>query len=38
VLGDAMAMPVASLIEKFRPEIEAEIAAIQAGSLAYAAA
>jgi NADH-quinone oxidoreductase subunit F len=29
VLGDAMAMPVGSLVEKFRPEIEAEIAAAQ---------
>jgi NADH-quinone oxidoreductase subunit F len=25
VLGDAMAMPVGSMIEKFRPELEAEI-------------
>jgi NADH-quinone oxidoreductase subunit F len=29
VLGDAMAMPVGSLVEKFRSEIEAEIAAAQ---------
>jgi NADH-quinone oxidoreductase subunit F len=27
VLGDAMAMPIGSLIEKFRPELEAEIEA-----------
>src|SRR5205823_8870736 len=27
VLGDAMAMPVGSMIEKFRPELEAEIEA-----------
>ncbi|MGH2842255.1 MAG: NADH-ubiquinone oxidoreductase-F iron-sulfur binding region domain-containing protein, partial [Solirubrobacteraceae bacterium] len=27
VLGDAMAMPVASIVKKFRPELEAEIAA-----------
>src|SRR5205807_9053086 len=25
VLGDAMAMPIGSMIEKFRPELEAEI-------------
>jgi NADH-quinone oxidoreductase subunit F len=30
VLGDAMAMPVGSLIEKFRPEFEAEIEAARA--------
>jgi NADH-quinone oxidoreductase subunit F len=27
VLGDAMAMPIGSMIEKFRPELEAEIEA-----------
>jgi NADH-quinone oxidoreductase subunit F len=27
VLGDAMAMPVGSMVEKFRPELEAEIEA-----------
>ena len=27
VLGDAMAMPIGSIIEKFRPELEAEIEA-----------
>jgi NADH-quinone oxidoreductase subunit F len=27
VLGDAMAMPIASMIQKFRPELEAEIEA-----------
>ncbi len=30
VLGDAMAMPVGSMIEKFRPELEAEIEAARA--------
>ena len=25
VLGDAMAMPIGSMVEKFRPELEAEI-------------
>jgi NADH-quinone oxidoreductase subunit F len=30
VLGDAMAMPVGSLVEKFRPELEAEIEAARA--------
>jgi NADH-quinone oxidoreductase subunit F len=36
VLGDAMAMPIGSLIEKFRPELEAEIEAARqrAGSAA----
>jgi NADH-quinone oxidoreductase subunit F len=29
VLGDAMAMPIGSLVQKFRAEIEAEIAAAQ---------
>ena len=27
VLGDAMAMPIGSIVEKFRPELEAEIEA-----------
>ncbi|MGI8505811.1 MAG: NADH-ubiquinone oxidoreductase-F iron-sulfur binding region domain-containing protein, partial [Solirubrobacteraceae bacterium] len=27
VLGDAMAMPIGSMVEKFRPELEAEIEA-----------
>ena len=36
VLGDAMAMPVGSMIEKFRPELEAEIEA--ARERAHAAA
>jgi NADH-quinone oxidoreductase subunit F len=27
VLGDAMAMPIGSIIEKYRPELEAEIEA-----------
>jgi len=30
VLGDAMAMPIGSMIEKFRPEFEAEIEAARA--------
>ncbi len=30
VLGDAMAMPIGSLVEKFRPELEAEIEAARA--------
>jgi NADH-quinone oxidoreductase subunit F len=30
VLGDAMAMPIGSMIEKFRPELEAEIEAARA--------
>ena len=30
VLGDAMAMPIGSLVQKFRPELEAEIEAIRA--------
>jgi NADH-quinone oxidoreductase subunit F len=30
VLGDAMAMPIGSLIEKFRPELESEIEAARA--------
>ena len=30
VLGDAMAIPVGSMIEKFRPELEAEIEAARA--------
>jgi NADH-quinone oxidoreductase subunit F len=38
VLGDAMAMPIGSIIEKFRPELEAEIEAAReragSGSLA----
>jgi NADH-quinone oxidoreductase subunit F len=45
VLGDAMAMPVGSLVAKFRSEIEAEIEEIQAsagyaadGEVSYAAA
>jgi NADH-quinone oxidoreductase subunit F len=32
VLGDAMAMPIGSMIEKFRPEFEAEIEAARARS------
>jgi NADH-quinone oxidoreductase subunit F len=32
VLGDAMAMPIGSMIEKFRPEFEAEIEAARAHS------
>jgi NADH-quinone oxidoreductase subunit F len=32
VLGDAMAMPIGSMIEKFRPEFEAEIEAGRARS------
>jgi hypothetical protein len=27
VLGDAMAMPIGSMVEKFRPELEQEIEA-----------
>jgi NADH-quinone oxidoreductase subunit F len=27
VLGDAMAMPIGSMVQKFRPELEAEIEA-----------
>jgi NADH-quinone oxidoreductase subunit F len=30
VLGDAMAMPIGSMVEKFRPELEAEIEAARA--------
>jgi NADH-quinone oxidoreductase subunit F len=29
VLGDAMAMPIGSMIQKFRPELEAHIEAMQ---------
>ncbi len=36
VLGDAMAMPVGSLVEKFRPELEAEIEAARARANAAA--
>ena len=36
VLGDAMAMPIGSMIEKFRPEFEAHIEAARAGSARYA--
>ena len=32
VLGDAMAMPIGSLVEKFRPELEAEIEAARAAA------
>jgi len=32
VLGDAMAMPIGSMIEKFRPELEAEIEAARAAN------
>jgi NADH-quinone oxidoreductase subunit F len=35
VLGDAMAMPIGSMIDKFRPEFEAHMEAMQlAGPLA----
>ncbi|MEA2158357.1 MAG: NADH-quinone oxidoreductase subunit [Solirubrobacteraceae bacterium] len=36
VLGDAMAMPIGSLVEKFRPELEAEIEAARARANAAA--
>ena len=36
VLGDAMAMPIGSMIEKFRPELEAEIEAARQRSDAAA--
>jgi NADH-quinone oxidoreductase subunit F len=32
VLGDAMAMPIGSMVEKFRPELEAEIEAARAAN------
>jgi len=38
VLGDAMAMPIGSIVEKFRPELEAEIEAARERQMAYAAA
>jgi len=38
VLGDAMAMPIGSIVEKFRPELEAEIEAARERQVAYAAA
>ncbi len=36
VLGDAMAMPIGSMVEKFRPELEAEIEAARARANAAA--
>jgi NADH-quinone oxidoreductase subunit F len=32
VLGDAMAMPIGSMIKKFRPEFEAHMEAMQLGA------